>query len=151
MKKLFSVLFLMLFSMAVFAQETERSAYTRGSGMVVRPELYSGLFAELGYQINPYVQVGGGFGFGIDEMGGTCFMAGIRAYTSDSRFAGMFDYHVGALSLQGYNFIRHTIVGGISYKDFDIGAGVLYLTDLYDGGIGFSITLGYNFRCYKHR
>ena len=44
--------------------------FTRGSGFVIRPELYSGLFATLGYQINPYVQLSGGFGFGLDAYGG---------------------------------------------------------------------------------
>ena len=49
------------------------------------------------------------------------------------------------------DFIRHTIVGGASYKDFDFGAGLLYISDGYSSGIGLSITLGYNIRCYKHR
>ena len=45
--------------------------YTRGSGFVIRPELYSGLFATIGYQFNPYVQLSGGVGVGLDQNGGT--------------------------------------------------------------------------------
>lgn len=125
--------------------------YTRGSGFVIRPELYSGLFATLGYQINPYVQLSGGIGFGLDQYGGMITALGIRTYTSDANWAAMFDYHIGLISIQGLSLTRHTIIGGASYKDFDFGAGLMYITDGYDSGIGLSITLGYNIRCYKHR
>lgn len=127
------------------------NGYTRGNGFVIRPELYSGLFATLGYQINPYVQLSGGIGFGLDQYGGVITTFGIRTYTSDANWAAMFDYHIGFLSIQGLNLARHTIVGGASYKDFDFGAGLMYVTDGYDSGIGFSITLGFNIRCYEHR
>lgn len=129
--------------------ELSKTEFTRGSGFVIRPELYSGVNATLGYQINPYVQISGGFGFGID--GGFLTSFGVRAYTSDKNWAGMFDYHIGLVNFSGYNLIRHTIVGGASYKDFDFGAGLLYISDGYSSGIGLSITLGYNIRCYKHR
>lgn len=123
--------------------------FTRGKGFVIRPELYSGVNATLGYQINPYVQLSGGFGFGLD--GGFLTSFGVRTYTSDNDWAGMFDYHIGLVNYSGWNLVRHTIVGGASYKDFDFGAGLLYISDGYDSGIGFSITIGYNIRCYKHR
>lgn len=139
-----------------YAQENDKwnfadKGYTRGSGFVIRPELYSGLFATFGYQINPYVQLSGGFGFGLDAYGGFITAIGVRTYTSDANWAAMFDYHIGFISIQGLNLTRHTIVGGASYKDFDFGAGLMYITDGYDSGIGLSITLGYNIRCYKHR
>lgn len=145
---------LILFPMVVNAQttyDTQRMEYTRGSGFVIRPELYSGLFATLGYQINPYVQLSGGVGFGLDQYGGVITAFGIRTYTSDRPWAAMFDYQIGFASIQGLSLIRHTIVGGVSYKDFDIGAGAMYVSDGYVGGLGLSITIGYNVRCYKHR
>lgn len=46
--------------------ELSKTEFTRGKGFVIRPELYSGVNATLGYQINPYVQLSGGFGFGIE-------------------------------------------------------------------------------------
>lgn len=139
-----------------FAQDNNKwdfsgKGYTRGSGFVIRPELYSGLFATFGYQINPYVQLSGGFGFGLDAYGGFITAIGVRTYTSDANWAAMFDYHIGVINIQGFNLTRHTIVGGASYKDFDFGAGLMYITNGYDSGIGLSITLGYNIRCYKHR
>lgn len=139
----------------ISAQESGKwdfsSSFSRGNGFVIRPELYSGLFATFGYQINPYVQLSGGFGFGLDSYGGSITSLGVRTYTSDANWAAMFDYHIGFVSIQGLNLTRHTIIGGASYKDFDFGAGLMYITDGYDSGIGLSITLGYNIRCYKHR
>ena len=131
--------------------EFYHSSFTRGRGFIVRPELYSGLFATFGYQINPYVQLSGGIGFGLDQYGGTSTSLGIRTYTSDTKFAVMFDYHIGLVNFQGLGLIRHTIIGGFSFKDFDLGAGLMYVTDGYDSGKGLSMTLGYNIRCYKHR
>lgn len=150
--------FLLLLTTSVFANAQNNNkwdfsgaGYTRGNGFVIRPELYSGLFASLGYQINPYVQLSGGFGFGLDAYGGFITSLGIRTYTSDAHWAAIFDYHIGFVSIQGLSFTRHTIIGGASYKDFDFGAGLMYITDGYYSGIGLSITLGYNIRCYKHR
>jgi len=136
----------------VSAQNQEKLSYdeyTRGSGFVIRPELYSGFFATIGYQINPYVQLSGGLGFGADGGSGVSF--GVRTYTADAPWAAIFDYHIGTVNGMGLSLIRHTFVVGASYKDFDIGTGLLYLTDGYDAVIGLSITLGYNIRCYKHR
>ena len=153
LKKLVTIVLFMT-PMLVSAQtldEPQKKEYTRGSGFVIRPELYSGLFATLGYQINPYVQLSGGVGFGLDQYGGMATTFGIRTYTSEKPWAAMFDYHIGFASIQGLSLIRHTIVGGVSYKNFDIGAGVMYLTDGYVDALGLSITIGYNIRCYKHR
>ena len=125
--------------------------YTRGSGFVIRPELYSGLFATIGCQFNHYVQLSGGVGVGLDQYGGTAATMGIRIYTSDIAWAAMFDYHIGFASIEGIDLMRHTFICGASYKDFDFGAGLIYLTNENDSGIGLSITAGYNIRCYKHR
>ena len=162
MERLKKWMFIILLSASVFAnniaiaQDSDKwgfskDGYTRGNGFIIRPELYSGLFASFGYQINPYIQLTGGLGFGLDSYGGIIKSLGARTYTSDENWAAMFDYHIGFISIQGLRLTRHTIIGGVSYKDFDFGAGLLYLTDGYDSGIGLSITLGYNIRCYKHR
>lgn len=125
--------------------------FTRGSGFVIRPELYSGLFASMGYQINPYVQLSGDIGFGLDQYGGIAYTIGFRIYTSESPWSAMFDYHIGMVNIQGLPLTRHTFIGGASYKDFDFGAGLIYIADGFNSGIGLSITIGYNIRCYKHR
>lgn len=145
------LILLPLFATAQTSNEQQKMEYTRGSGFVIRPELYSGLFATLGYQINTYVQLSGGVGFGLDQYGGVATAFGVRTYTSEKPWAAMFDYHIGFASIQGLSLIRHTIVGGVSYKDFDIGAGAMYITDGFVDGLGLSITIGYNIRCYKHR
>ena len=132
-------------------KDSTKNVYTRGNGFIVRPELYSGLFATIGYQINPYVQLSGGIGFGLDEYGGLVTNLGARAYTSPTSWAAFIDYHIGFISIQGINLTRHTIVGGVSYKDFDLGGGIMYLTYGFNNAIGLSITIGYNIRCYKHR
>lgn len=162
MKNIMKLVFLLLLLTSMFtsnnsyAQDNDKwgfssGGFTRGSGFVIRPELYSGLFATLGYQINPYVQLSGGFGFGLDAYGGFVTSLGVRTYTSDKNWAAMFDYHIGLVCIKGLNLTRHTIIGGASYKDLDFGAGLMYITDGYDGALGLSITLGYNIRCYKHR
>lgn len=142
----------MLVCNSVSAQENDKwnfTGYTRGSGFVVRPELYNGLFANLGYQINPYIQLSGGLGVGFD--GGFATTIGARAYTSKTKWVAMFDYHFGVVWFQGMVLTRHTIVGGASYKDLDFGAGLLYITNSDENGFGLSLTIGYNIRCYKHR
>ena len=105
-----ALLMLPLFATAQTDSEPQKVEYTRGSGFVIRPELYSGLFATLGYQINPYVQLSGGVGFGLDQYGGVITAFGIRTYTSEKPWAAMFDYHIGFASIQGLSLIRHTIV-----------------------------------------
>ena len=125
--------------------------FTRGSGFVIRPELYSGLFATIGYQINPYVQLSGGVGVGLDQNGGTAITLGVRTYTSDIAWAAMFDYHIGFANIEGIDLTRHTFICGASYKDFDFGTGLMYIRYGNSSGIGLSITAGYNIRYYKHR
>jgi hypothetical protein len=152
----FLILTSLLVNNTTYAQDNDKwnfdgLGYTRGSGFVIRPELYSGLFATIGYQFNPYVQISGGFGFGLDSYGGSIISLGVRTYTSDANWAAIFDYHLGLVNIQGLYLTRHTIIGGASYKDFDFGAGLMYITDGHDSSIGLTITLGYNIRCYRHR
>ena len=52
MKKLLLVLAIAMMAIPSLAQD-----YTRGRGFFVRPEMYGGFFANVGYQISPYVQV----------------------------------------------------------------------------------------------
>ena len=161
--KKISVAFLLLVSAnAGFSQEKAKwdfsdseYSFTRGKGFVVRPELYSGLAVEAGYQFNPYftLSAGAGLGVGGEETFSDFFTLGIRAYTSEYLWAAFFDYHFAAIDDPYLRYLRHTLVGGASYKDLDFGAGFLYITDIDsgNGGIGFSLTIGYNIRCYKHR
>lgn len=156
MKKLKTFVALVLFVVPTIAtaqitEESPKMEFTRGSGFVIRPELYSGLLATFGYQVNPYIQLSGSIGFGFGEYSTLVTVIGIRAYTSDKSWAAFFDYHGGFESLSGINVGRHTIVAGASYKDLDFGAGIGYASLGEYSGTGLSITLGYNIRCYKHR
>lgn len=147
MKK-YILLMMLLVPMGMKAQETNvvKKEFSRETSLIIRPELYSGLFVEVGYQFNPYVQACGGVGFGLDGIGGAMLTLGVRAYVTQTKWAPFVDYHIGTLNYMGINFIRNTIVGGVSYKNFDVGAGFLNITDGYDSGLGLSITLGYNIR-----
>lgn len=150
MKKIFLVglLLMLLAPMGMSAQDTDvgKKEFSRGSSLIIRPELYSGLFVEVGYQFNPYLQTSGGVGFGLDGIGGAMLTLGVRAYATQTKWTPFVDYHIGSFNYLGYNFIRHTIVGGVSFKNLDLGAGFMNLTDGYDSALGLSITLGYNIR-----
>ncbi|MBQ3709896.1 MAG: hypothetical protein II887_04250, partial [Bacteroidales bacterium] len=86
MKKFFLILAIALMAIPALAQE---DTYTRGKGFFVRPDVYGGLFANVGYQINPYLQISVGPGalllvdnssnFSV-ELAGTAH-GGIRVYT----------------------------------------------------------------------
>lgn len=130
------------------AQETAslKPTYTRSDCYIVRPELYSGLFVEAGYQFNPYLQLSGGVGFGLDGVGGLCWTIGGRAYFTPTKFTPFIDYHFATVNYEGILLLRNTIVGGLSYKNFDIGAGAMHLSDGYYSAIGMTITIGYNIR-----
>ena len=123
------------------------SSYTRGSGFVIRPELYRGFYLSLGYQINPFVQPFLSIGAGGDGLASS---AGARIYTKEGEWAGMID--VRANYNIDYELFGASLVGGASYKDLDFGGGLAYLTN---GGnknhlLGV-ISVGWNIRCYKHR
>ena len=120
------------------------NTFSRGKGFVIRPELYRGLFASFGYQINPYLQtfLSVGYGDGLESA------IGLRAYTSDANWAAMFDLR---FSLTNFVLPGLSLVGGASYKDLDFGGGLKYYTDGYYYLIMPVISVGWNIRCYEHK
>ena len=157
MKKLLLVLALALMAIPSLAQD-----YTRGRGFFVRPEMYGGFFANVGYQISPYVQVSVGPGvlLLINQSGNNVSVdikgtvhGGVRVYTTGKKpWSGLIDYHVGAFRYNRDPIWRHALGGGASYKDLDFGAGfqINFGPNAKVIGYGPVITVGYNFRFYKH-
>ena len=158
MKKLLLVLAIAMMAIPSLAQD---GSYTRGRGFFVRPDMYGGFFANVGYQINPHVQVSVGPGalllFNTTvgsklsvKLTGTVH-GGVRVYTGKNPWTGFIDYHVGVFKYENDPYWRHALVGGASYKDLDFGGGLQFM--LGPGGqpsYGPMITVGYNFRFYKH-
>ncbi len=122
----------------------EDGTFTRGKGFVIRPELYRGVFASFGYQINPYVQAMLSVGLGDGVEGAM----GIRAYTGEANWVGMFDLR---LSLTNLVLPGVAMAAGASYKDLDFGVGFKYYTNGYEYLVVPVITVGWNIRCYDHR
>ena len=120
------------------------SSFTRGSGFFIRPEIYRGLFATFGYQINPFVQTSLSIGYG-DGLTGSM---GVRAYTADANWAAMFDLR---FSLINFGILGTSLAAGASYKDLDFGVGGSFYTDGYYYLIVPLLTVGWNIRCYDHR
>ncbi len=118
--------------------------FTRGQGFVIRPELYRGLFASIGYQINPYVQTFLSVGYG-DGLEGAF---GVRAYTGDADWVAMFDLR---FSMTEFVLPGASLVAGASYKDLDFGAGLKTYSDGYYYLIVPVLSVGWNIRCYDHR
>ena len=158
MKKALLVLVIALMAIPVLAQD---GSYTRGRGFFVRPEMYGGFFANVGYQISPYVQVSVGPGvlFLLGQSGNNLSIdiagtvhGGVRVYTGKKPWAGLIDYHVGAFRYNRDPIWRHSLVGGASYKDLDFGGGlqVMFGPNSQVFGYGPLVTVGYNFRFYKH-
>ena len=156
MKKLFLVLAIAMMAIPSFAQD-----YTRGSGFFVRPDVYGGFFANVGYQISPYVQVSVGPGalFLLNNTGNDVSVdfkgtvhGGVRVYTGKNPWTGFVDYHAGIFKHNNDPIWRHSLVGGASYKDLDFGAGmqINFGPNAQVIGYGPVITVGYNFRFYKH-
>ena len=157
MKKLLLVLAIAMMAIPSLAQD-----YTRGKGFFVRPEMYGGFFANVGYQISPYVQVSVGPGalilmnvtgnndLSVDLLG--TVHGGVRVYTGKNPWTGFVDYHVGAFRYKTEPIWRHSLVGGASYKDLDFGGGLqmMFGPNAQVFGYGPLITVGYNFRFYKH-
>ena len=153
MKKALLVLVIALMAIPVLAQD---GSYTRGRGFFVRPEMYGGFFANVGYQISPYVQVSVGPGalLLIDQAGSNITVGlagivhgGVRVYTGKNPWTGFIDYHAGAISLN-WRYWRHSLVGGASYKNLDFGGGLQVMLGPNSDVIGYGplVTVGYNFR-----
>lgn len=171
MKKCFLIAVMAMLSISVFAQEIEyqtvvnqkkTSTYTRGKGFFIRPEAQGGFvkggyYVNGGYQFNPYVQAS--VGIGLTAMAITSRRAqlgfgiygGTRVYTGKSKWAGMFDYHMGISSIKGTWIFENSLIGGASYKDFDFGAGAVLLKAPNTVTFGMLFALGWNIRLYKHR
>ena len=157
MKKLLLVLAIAMMAIPSLAQD-----YTRGRGFFVRPELYGGLFVNVGYQISPYVQVSVGPGgtLFINQSGSNVSVdftgmihGGVRVYTNGNNpWSALIDYHVGAYRYNSDPVWRHSLVGGASYKDLDFGAGMQINFGPNSKVIGYGpvITVGYNCSFYKH-
>jgi len=125
-------------------QTVRGGSFTRGSGFVIRPELYRGFYGSFGYQFNPYIQSFVSVGYGD----GLAFAVGARAYTNDNNWAGMFDLRC---SLTNFNVLGVSLVGGASYKDLDFGFGGTLYTSGGKYAIVPVISIGWNIRCYPHR
>ncbi len=149
MKKLLLVLAIALMAIPSLAQD-----YTRGRGFFVRPEMYGGFFANVGYQISPYVQVSVGPGvLLLINQAGNSVSVDVRVYTSGKNpWSALIDYHVGAFRYNRDPIWRHALVGGASYKDLDFGGGLqmMFAPNAQVFGYGPLVTVGYNFRFYKH-
>ena len=157
MKKILLVLAIAMMAIPSLAQD-----YTRGRGFFVRPDVYGGFFANVGYQISPYVQVSVGPGalflfnntsnnVSVDFVG--TVHGGVRVYTSGNNpWSALIDYHVGAFRYNRDPIWRHALVGGASYKDLDFGAGfqMMFAPNAQVFGYGPLVTVGYNFRFYRH-
>lgn len=158
MKKFLLVLMMALLTIPALAQtegdsgtviQQKPNTFTRGKGFLARPEVFGGFFLNGGYQFSPYVQASLGVGITIDPVFVT--HGGIRVYTGVKKWTGMFDYHVGFCNYSGYFLTRHTLIGGASYKDFDFGAGIHFLTAGGAAAISPAIAIGWNIRFYEHR
>lgn len=132
------------------AVNPDKPAYTRGSCIVIRPELFSGLFLEAGYQFNPYFQVTGGFGAGLARDGGWSLTLGGRYYITSTKFAPFVDFHAATIHINDIVVLRNTLVAGLSYKNFDLGGGAMLLSHGDRNSIVPTATIGYNFRIRKH-
>lgn len=150
-KKIFAISILLVFLVSLAdlrAQETVslKPAYTRGDCFVIRPELYSGLFVEAGYQFNPYLQLTGGVGFGLASDGGMSWTLGGRCYLTPTKFAPFIDYHFATIYINDIVLFRNTLVAGLSYKNFDLGVGAMHLSGGDHNAIVMTATVGYNIR-----
>ena len=130
--------------------QTMETGFSRGQGYFIRPELYGAVMAEFGYQINPNIQIslGGGVelaeGYAVPEL-----VVGARTYASDSKWTAFFDYHLGLLILGDYALPDHRLSVGPSYKNFDIGAGIMYVNVDGVGVWAPCVNIGLNFRFHK--
>lgn len=139
----------LLLPLAANAQSST-SDFSRREGIFVRPELYGAIMGELGYQINPRLQLSIGYGVEISEkLTFPELVFGFRAYASEKKWTAFFDYHVGLIFVDVYAFVDHRFTVGPSFKNFDFGGGIMYVN--IDGAGYWSpcINIGYNFRIGK--
>lgn len=128
-----------------FAQ-TEKKDFSREQGYVIRPELYGAVLAEFGYQINSNLQFSLGAGVEIaEQIAVPELVMGIRGYASETKWTAFFDYHLGLLLLGQYSFPDHRFTVGASYKNLDVGGGIIYMNIEGTGMWGPCINIGYNF------
>ena len=139
-----------LLALVLLIVPTLSQAQEREQGVIVRPELYGAAAVEFGYQINPNLQLSGGFGLELDPKGETgnfpIMLLGVRAYVSDTKWTAFFDYHLGLVFINGLGLPTHRLTVGPSYKNFDFGGGLGYFILDNTSFIGPCITIGYNFR-----
>lgn len=121
------------------------SSFGRDEGFVIRPELYRGIYASFGYQVNPYFQPFASIGFVLDYYLGTGVYGavGCRAYTSESKWAAMFDLRA---SIINFGILGISATVGASWKNLDFGLGYEYYTDGYYYLAMPVLTIGYNIR-----
>lgn len=135
-----------LMPISAFSQ-TDTTETIRSKGYVIRPEFYGAVLAEVGYQVNPHVQVSLGGGFEIAEnIAVPELVAGLRMYATDTKWTAFFDYHLGLLMVGNMALVSHRVTAGPSYKNLDVGGGVIYAEIERVGTWGLCLTLGYNIR-----
>ena len=155
MKKILIALFVIvqvsfLMAPSKMNAQTEETGFSREQGYFVRPELYGAVLAEFGYQINPNLQFSVGAGVELaDEAAIPELVLGARAYASDKKWTVFFDYHLGLLLLGGVALPDHRLSVGPSYKNFDFGAGIMYMNVDGVGVWGPCLNIGFNFRFPK--
>lgn len=127
--------------------QSSTSDFTRREGFFIRPELYGAIMGEMGYQINPNFQLSMGFGVEIsDQIALPEIIFGIRTYATNTKWTAFFDYHIGLIFVDVYAFVDHRFTVGPSYKNFDLGGGIMYVNIDGTGYWGPCVNIGYNFR-----
>lgn len=101
---------------------------------------------SVGIGFDTYVD-GSDLGFGVNSS------PGARFYTSDKPWSPFFDFRFFSEYADGFLVVGYKALGGVSYKDFDFGAGFAYCTlvDYIEYVMLPSLTISYNIRTFKHR
>ena len=153
MKKIFATILLFIqVSLFMMPSDVFAQRHYRKQGFIIRPELYGTAMAEFGYQINPILQfsLGGGVDL-VEQKAVPEFVAGVRAYTSASKWTAFFDYNFGLLLIDADSYPNHRISVGASYKNLDFGGGI---RSVNLDGLGLwvpCLNIGYNIRFSRKR